>query len=88
MADIPLVVDPYNCDRFRSFSAAYCNASDTLVARDFDTTSGNQMTLNRAHGFPQLVGQKLGRKPRSRSGQNVQERPRAGQRPFFRRRCH
>src|SRR5258707_739707 len=37
--------------------------NNTLVALDYESTPGNQMTLSQAREFLSLVGQQLGRKP-------------------------
>jgi len=45
----------------------------TLVALDFEVTSGNQMTLDQAREFMTLVAEKLGRKPVLYSGHVIKE---------------
>ena len=47
----------------KNFLAVAKPDKDTLVALDFETTKGNQMTLAQAREFLKLVNEKLGRKP-------------------------
>ena len=47
--------------------------ANTLVALDFETTKGNQMTLDQARQFLTLIAQKLGRKAVIYSGNLLKE---------------
>jgi GH25 family lysozyme M1 (1,4-beta-N-acetylmuramidase) len=55
----------------------------TLVALDYEETSGNQMTLDQARQFLELLGQQLGRKPVLYSGGLIKQELGDTSDPFF-----
>jgi lysozyme len=57
--------------------------ANTLVALDYEETSGNQMTLDQARQFLDLLGQQLGRKPVLYSGSLIKQELGDTADPFF-----
>lgn len=55
----------------------------TLVALDFETTKGNQMTLAQARAFLTLIEERLGRKAVLYSGDVIKDRLGSKRDPFF-----
>jgi len=70
-------------DQVENFLKWAAPDAQTLVALDFEETSGNQMTLDQARDFLTLLGQRLGRSPVLYSGGLIKQELGQTVDPFF-----